>query len=108
MTVRPPPRPAGVAVALVALSLLAASGSPKAWAQDASEPHESAALAAGQRPAPGGHGNAAAATAGTEAHRLPPDSITKQTLALPGRSLAFTAIAGSIRLQTGNGEPPAH
>jgi carboxypeptidase C (cathepsin A) len=38
---------------------------------------------------------------------LPPDSTTKQTLALPGRTLAFTATAGSIRLFDGKGEPQA-
>ena len=38
---------------------------------------------------------------------MPPDSTTKQTLALPGRTLAFTATAGSIRLFDGKGEPQA-
>ena len=42
-----------------------------------------------------------------EAHRLPPDSTTKQTLALPGRTLDFTATAGSIRLFDDKGEPQA-
>jgi carboxypeptidase C (cathepsin A) len=42
-----------------------------------------------------------------EQHRLPPDSTTKQTLALPGRTLAFTATAGSIRLFDDKGEPQA-
>jgi carboxypeptidase C (cathepsin A) len=42
-----------------------------------------------------------------EQHRLPPDSTTKHTLALPGRSLAFTATAGSIRLFDNKGEPQA-
>src|SRR3954470_3080772 len=41
-----------------------------------------------------------------EQHRLPPDSTTKHTLALPGRTLAFTATAGSIRLFD-KGEPQA-
>ena len=40
-------------------------------------------------------------------HRLPPDSTTKQTLALPGRTLDFTATAGSIRLFDDKGEPQA-
>src|ERR1019366_4639791 len=40
-------------------------------------------------------------------HRLPPDSTTKQTLALPGRTLAFTATAGSIRQFNDKGEPQA-
>jgi carboxypeptidase C (cathepsin A) len=38
---------------------------------------------------------------------LPPDSTTKQTLDLPGRSLAFAATAGSIRLFDEKGEPQA-
>lgn len=42
-----------------------------------------------------------------EQHRLPPDSTTKHTLALPGRTLAFTATAGSIRLSDDKGEPQA-
>jgi carboxypeptidase C (cathepsin A) len=40
-------------------------------------------------------------------NRLPADSTTKQTLALPGRTLAFSAIAGSIRLFNDKGEPQA-
>jgi carboxypeptidase C (cathepsin A) len=42
-----------------------------------------------------------------EQHRLPPDSTTRQTLALPGRTLDFTATAGSIRLFDDKGEPQA-
>ena len=48
-----------------------------------------------------------ASPAAAEQHRLPPDSTTKQTLALPGRTLAFSATAGSIRLFDGKGEPQA-
>jgi carboxypeptidase C (cathepsin A) len=47
-----------------------------------------------------------ASPAVAEQHRLPPDSTTKHTLALPGRTLAFTATAGSIR-QFDKGEPQA-
>jgi carboxypeptidase C (cathepsin A) len=42
-----------------------------------------------------------------EQHRLPPDSTTKHTLALPGRTLSFSAVAGSIRLFDDKGEPQA-
>ncbi|MCP3465449.1 peptidase S10 [Bradyrhizobium sp. CCGUVB23] len=42
-----------------------------------------------------------------EQHRLPPDSTTRQTLELPGRTLAFAATAGSIRLFDDKGEPQA-
>jgi carboxypeptidase C (cathepsin A) len=56
----------------------------------------------------GGTGRGTAATPpAAEQHRLPPDSTTKQTLALPGRTLDFTATAGSIRLFDDKGEPQA-
>ena len=42
-----------------------------------------------------------------EQHRLPPDSTTQQTLALPERTLSFTATAGSIRLFDDKREPQA-
>jgi carboxypeptidase C (cathepsin A) len=62
-----------------------------------------------QRSGPGG-GRAStppASQALAEQHKLPPDSTTKQTLELPGRTLAFTATAGSIRLFDDKGEPQA-
>ncbi|MGA7997660.1 MAG: peptidase S10, partial [Bradyrhizobium sp.] len=65
-----------------------------------------AAAASDQKPGAGRPG-APASTAAAEQHKLPPDSTTKQTLALPGRTLAFTATAGSIRLFDGKGEPQA-
>src|SRR6185437_11745018 len=43
----------------------------------------------------------------SEQHKLPPDSTTMQTIELPGRSLSFTATAGSIRLFDNKGEPQA-
>jgi carboxypeptidase C (cathepsin A) len=48
-----------------------------------------------------------ATPAAAEQHRLPPDSTTRQTIDLPGRSLSFTATAGSIRLFDDKGEPQA-
>src|SRR5262249_40658558 len=48
-----------------------------------------------------------ASQAAAEQHKLPPDSTTKQTLELPGRTLAFSATAGSIRLFDDKGEPQA-
>lgn len=42
-----------------------------------------------------------------EQHRLPPDSSTRQTLDLPGRTLSFIATGGSIRLFDEKGEPEA-
>src|SRR5206468_7898959 len=56
----------------------------------------------------GGAGRGTAATpAAVEQHRLPPDSTTSQALALPGRTLDFTATAGSIRIFDDKGEPQA-
>ena len=52
-------------------------------------------------------GARAAPPPAAEQHRLPPDSTTRQTLALPGRTLDFTATAGSIRLFDDKGEPQA-
>jgi Carboxypeptidase C (cathepsin A) len=54
-----------------------------------------------------GRGTRRDAAAAAEQHRLPPDSTTRQTLALPGRTLDFTATAGSIRLFDDKGEPQA-
>jgi carboxypeptidase C (cathepsin A) len=95
-------------VVLALVAFLMATG---ARAEDAAQPPASqpAAVPPGQKSAaPGGHGTAnspAAATA--EQHRLPPDSTTKQTVVLPGRTLAFTATAGSIRLFNDKGDPQA-
>jgi carboxypeptidase C (cathepsin A) len=95
-------------VVLALVAFLMATG---AHAEDAAQPPASqpAAVPPGQKSAaPGGHGTAnspAAATA--EQRRLPPDSTTKQTVVLPGRTLAFTATAGSIRLFNDRGDPQA-
>ena len=55
----------------------------------------------------GGRANTPASPAVADQHRLPPDATTRQTLALPGRTLAFSATAGSIRLFDDKGEPQA-
>ncbi|MGH6778535.1 MAG: S10 family peptidase [Bradyrhizobium sp.] len=52
-------------------------------------------------------GSASASPAVAAPRKLPPDSTTRQTLELPGRTLSFTATAGSIRLFDGKGEPQA-
>jgi carboxypeptidase C (cathepsin A) len=89
--------------ALLALSLAFAAG---AKAQDV--PSEPSATAASQKAGEkGGGAKAPAGPSATEQHRLPPDSTTKQTLVLPGRTLAFTATAGSIHLFDDKGEPQA-
>lgn len=90
-----------------------------AWADDETPPpaqQQPAATAPGSAPAGqkggarrGGDGaNASPSNASSaEQHRLPPDSTTKQTLALPGRTLNFSATAGSIRIFDDKGEPQA-
>ena len=91
--------------AILALSIMAV-----ARADDAPEPSQNqpAATPSAQKSgATGEHGAAPNPPAAPEQHRLPPDSTTKQTLALPGRTLAFTATAGSIRLFNDKREPQA-
>ncbi|MGZ3322543.1 MAG: S10 family peptidase [Xanthobacteraceae bacterium] len=78
-----------------------------ARAEDAPPPQEHPAAAPSGQKSGAGQAGAAASPAAAEQHKLPPDSTTKQTLALPGRTLAFTATAGSIRLFDGKGEPQA-
>jgi len=84
------------------------SGAP---AEEASSPTSQQPPAATPSPSPsgqqGGAGRGTAATPVAEQHRLPADSTTRQTLALPGRTLDFTATAGSIRLFDDKGEPQA-
>src|SRR5262245_30071999 len=90
--------------ASVALALLAVvAGAARA---DDPPPRPDAATPAGQKGG-GRGGQAQAQTATAEQHRLPPDSTTTQTLELPGRTLTFTATAGSIRLFDDKGEPQA-
>jgi carboxypeptidase C (cathepsin A) len=95
---------ASIAIALLALSLAA-----DAHAQDTAPQQQAPATApVAQRPGEGPpRGSAASPSTAAEQHRLPPDSTTAQTVALPGRSLAFTATAGSIRLFNDKGEPQA-
>jgi carboxypeptidase C (cathepsin A) len=97
-------RRARLMFAMIAFCLIAA-----ARAEDQPQPAQQQTTAApsGQKSGPAGRRAAdAAGTPAAEQH-LPPDSTTRQTLDLPGRSLAFTATAGSIRLFDGKGEPQA-
>ena len=96
------PRHAGVAVALLAFAMLAT-----ARAEDAPPPQEHPAAALSGQKSGSGRAGAPASPAAAEQHKLPPDSATKQTVVLPGRTLAFTATVGSIRLFDGKGEPQA-
>jgi carboxypeptidase C (cathepsin A) len=78
-----------------------------ARAEDAPQlpPQQPVAAPSGQKSAATGARAGASNPPAAEQHRLPPDSTTKQTLALPGRTLEFTATAGSIRLFDDKGEP---
>jgi carboxypeptidase C (cathepsin A) len=100
-----PPRQVRIVLAFFVFAMVAG-----ARAEDAPQPPEQpAATPSGQKSgAPGGRGGATPTSpAAAEQHRLPPDSRTKHTLALPGRTLDFTATAGSIRLFNDKGEPQA-
>src|SRR3984893_8352568 len=89
-------------LALLALCVVAA-----ARAEDA-PPRQQPATPAGEKSAATGeHGGATPNSPPAEQRRLPPDSTTKQSLDLPGRTLAFTATAGSIRLFNDKREPQA-
>src|SRR5216683_2959839 len=105
------PRISRVALALLAFTMVAGARGQDAPAPPAQQP---AATPSGQKS--GGVGGRAAAPSSSdgpsspataEQHRLPPDSTTKQTLALPGRTLNFALTAGSIRLFDDKGEPQA-
>jgi carboxypeptidase C (cathepsin A) len=94
-----------VCVAFAFAMLVMAAGTR---AEDAPTP-PAAATPSGQKSGEtGGRGAASPTSPGAaEQHRLPPDSTTKHSLALPGRTLNFTATAGSIRLFDDKGEPQA-
>jgi carboxypeptidase C (cathepsin A) len=99
------PRQARFALALLAFAMVAG-----ARAEDAQQPSDQQPAATPSGPksgAPSGRGSASPPPAAAEQHRLPPDSTTKQTLALPGRTLTFTATAGSIHLFNDKAEPQA-
>jgi carboxypeptidase C (cathepsin A) len=89
---------------VLAVSAVALAG--LARADDPPQPRSEAAAPAGQKGGRGGNAQNAASSA-AEQHRLPPDSATKQTLDLSGRTLAFTATAGAIRVFDDKGEPLA-
>ena len=96
----------------LAVTLLIVCWVSGARAEEASSP-TSQQPAATPSPSPSGQkdgagrGTAAPPPPAAEQHRLPPDSTTRQTLALPGRTLDFTATAGSIRIFDDKGEPQA-
>jgi carboxypeptidase C (cathepsin A) len=94
-------RRAGV---VLAVSVFALAGPVRA--DDPPQPRTEVASPAGQKGGRGGNA-APASPSAADQHRLPGDSNTKQTLDLPGRTLAFAATAGSIRVFDEKGEPLA-
>ncbi|WP_339034321.1 peptidase S10 [Bradyrhizobium symbiodeficiens] len=104
LTILPRLRRTGLVLAVSAIALTSV-----ARAEDAPQPRSEAASPAAQKGGRAGSAQSAtqASPSAAEPHRLPPDSTTKQTLDLPGRSLNFTATAGSIRVFDGKGEPLA-
>lgn len=99
---------AAVALAMLCLAAgaYAQDAKPQPQAQPTPAPQSAPVIPGSQRSGPSSsRGNAAAASG--EFRRLPEDSVTKQTVALPGRTLAFTATAGSLRLFNGRGDPQA-
>jgi carboxypeptidase C (cathepsin A) len=91
-----------------ALVFLVFSVTTGARAQDAPQPqHHQTATPSEPKPGATGVRGSASSPAAVEQHRLPPDSTTRHTLALPGRTLDFTATAGSIPLFNDKREPQA-
>ena len=101
---------AALHLACLALAVLACPVPPGLRAEDLTQTPKQppGAVPSGQKPAEAGiKGNASSPPVAAEPHHLPPDSTTRQTVTLPGRSLAFTATAGSIRLFDDKAEPQA-
>jgi carboxypeptidase C (cathepsin A) len=101
--------PAVLAFAVVVFA--SGAGGQDATPQPPSQPPAASAPApSGQKSGPSSssssRGGSAAATS-SEPRRLPEDSTTRQTITVNGRTLAFTATAGSLRLFNERGEPQA-
>ncbi|WP_027554598.1 S10 family peptidase [Bradyrhizobium sp. Cp5.3] len=92
---------------VLALSAVALAG--LAHADDPPQPRPEATAPVGQKGVRGGGAQSAGqpSSSAAEQRGLPADATTKQTLDLPGRTLAFTATAGSIRLFDEKREPQA-
>ncbi len=90
--------------ALVFLTFSVMTG---ARAQDAPQPRQHQAAAPSEKTDATGARGSPSNPPAAEQGRLPPDSTTRHTLALPGRTLDFTATAGSIPLFNDKREPQA-
>src|SRR5579871_5962377 len=97
--------PAVLALSIVALAGRASGENAKpqpSWPATVQFPTSSSGPKSG---ASSSHGNAVSAS--TDQRRLPEDSVTRHTLSVNGRTFAFTATAGSLRLFNEKGEPQA-
>lgn len=97
----------GMALLLLPATTRAQDAAPPATAATASPPAAPAPTPTGQRSNGRQPQTEAAAQQPASTRRLPPPATTRQTLDLPGRTLDFTATAGSIRLFDDKGEPEA-
>ena len=102
-------RPAVVAImALFTLAGGARSEDAKPQAASQSPPaSQSSPAPSGQKSGPPSSRVGGVFATPTEQRRLPEDSTTRQTITLNGRTLAFAATAGSLRLFNEKGEPQA-
>jgi carboxypeptidase C (cathepsin A) len=97
-------------IRLTALLTAAALAVPLGTPLLAQEPHRGGIAERPERPAAEerargeGQGGQRRPEAAPASRRLPPDSITQQTLELPGRSLRFTATAGSLPVVDQSGQ----
>jgi len=89
------------------LALLALAVAAGAHAQDAGGARQDQPAHAAKGPTGQKGGTGQNAPSAADRHFLPPDSTTSHTLALPGRTLSFSAVAGSIRLFDEKREPQA-
>lgn len=98
-----------VATALLALLMTTSAGAQDAAPSTAPSQTPATTLPSGQKAAKVDDHNTTrpASPMAAEQNRLPPDSTTKQTLTLPGRTLVFNATAGSIRIFDNKSEPEA-
>jgi carboxypeptidase C (cathepsin A) len=98
-------RPATFGLLVVStLALANEAGGQEARPQPSSS--QPAAAPSGQKGGPSSSPRGNTATSG-ETRRLPEDSTTKQTITVDGRTLSFTATAGSLRLFNQGGDPQA-
>jgi carboxypeptidase C (cathepsin A) len=101
------------AFGILALFLLALTSGAKAQDANKVQPSSTPNAGASQPPVlpgsqrPGSSSSRSNVSASAEPRRLPEDSTTKQTVAVNGRTLSFTATAGSLRLFNQSGEPQA-